>query len=612
MKKTILLIFCLITWNLQAQTFQFAHIADTHVGGSTGAEDLQRTVDDLNQQSDIDFVILAGDVTEFGSATELYQAKEILSHLKMPYYVVPGNHDAKWSESGCNDFVRIFGSEGFTFEKNGILFIGTASGPNMRMAPGLVPREQIVYLDSILSGMKNPNQPIIFINHYPLDESLANWYEVTDLLKTRNIQLTLLGHGHNNKLFNFEGIPGVMGRSNLRAKEAIGGYNWVTVTADSITFAERNPGQKTAQPWCKLPLHRKKADADTTNWKRPDFSVNQKYNNIKINWLVEEKSDVGTAITTEKNRAIFANTKGEVVALSAKTGKTLWRFATGGKIYSTPAISNGAVVCASTDGNIYSLSLKSGQPIWKFETGKPIVASPAIDNGIVYIGSSEGKFRAINLANGQLIWQFDSVRNFVESKPLIENNQLFFGSWGNTFYALNAQTGTLVWQRQKHNNRMLSPAAVWPVAAHGKIFIVAPDRRMTALDARTGTEVWDSGSYSCRESIGISPDKALVFIKNMTEGKVMAFSTSGNEQKLVWECDANLGYEIGPSPITSNPKYLFVPTATGEMIAINQTSHEIVWRYKLTNALINGITPFGKKCVLATSLDGKIISLQFK
>jgi len=124
--------------------------------------------------------------------------------------------------------------------------------------------------------------------------------------------------------------------------------------------------------------------------------------------------------------------------------------------------------------------------------------------------------------------------------------------------------------------------------------------------------VWDSGSYSCRESIGISPDKALVFIKNMTEGKVMAFSTSGNEQKLVWECDANLGYEIGPSPITSNPKYLFVPTATGEMIAINQTSHEIVWRYKLTNALINGITPFGKKCVLATSLDGKIISLQFK
>ena len=150
MKKTILLIFCLITWNLQAQTFQFAHIADTHVGGSTGAEDLQRTVDDLNQQPDIDFVILAGDVTEFGSATELYQAKEILSHLKMPYYVVPGNHDAKWSESGCNDFVRIFGSEGFTFEKNGILFIGTASGPNMRMAPGLVPREQIVYLDSIL------------------------------------------------------------------------------------------------------------------------------------------------------------------------------------------------------------------------------------------------------------------------------------------------------------------------------------------------------------------------------------------------------------------------------------------------------------------------------
>ncbi|MDP2112617.1 MAG: metallophosphoesterase, partial [Bacteroidota bacterium] len=65
-----------------------------------------------------------------------------------------------------------------------------------------------------------------------------------DLLKTRNVQVSLLGHGHNNKLFNFEGIPGVMGRSNLRAKNEIGGYNIVTVTKDTIFYAERTPGKQ--------------------------------------------------------------------------------------------------------------------------------------------------------------------------------------------------------------------------------------------------------------------------------------------------------------------------------------------------------------------------------
>lgn len=503
MKQFLFLLLSFLLIQAQAQTFNFAHVTDTHVGGSTGAEDLIRTVDDINRQADIDFVILSGDVTEFGSQEELLEAKSIISKLNKPIYVTPGNHDSKWSESGNNDFVRIFGAEGFSFEKNGFLFIGTASGPNMRMAPGLVPREQMMFLDSTLVNMKNPGQPIIFVNHYPLDESLANWYEVIDLLKTRNVQMTLLGHGHNNKLFNFEGIPGVMGRSNLRAKNEIGGYNLVTVTKDTIFYAERTPGLKTNPVWCKIPVGLKNYSQDTTPWPRPDFSTNEKYAQVKEKWQFQDKSDIGTGITVSGNRTVYANAAGEVVAVNKNSGKTIWRFQTSGKIYSTPAISGKLVVCASTDQNIYCLDLKTGQLKWKFPTNRPIVASPVIDQQTVYIGSSEGIFRAIDLKSGQLKWQFTEVENFVESKPLVYEGLVYFGSWGNTFYALDQQSGQLHWKREKYHNRMLSAAAVWPVAANGKIFIVAPDQRMSALDSKTGAEIWDSGKYTCRESIGI-------------------------------------------------------------------------------------------------------------
>lgn len=611
--KSIKLIFICICFalSIQAQTIRFAHITDTHIGSRTSVEDLEKTVADINTLKNINFVILSGDITEFGSDEELKQAKSIIDHLNKPWYIVPGNHDSKWSESGNNSFVRIFGCEEFSFEKNGYLFIGTASGPNMRMAPGLVPHEQIVYLDSILTNMKDPEQPIIFINHYPLDESLSNWYKIIDKLKARNIQVTLLGHGHRNKLFDFEGIPGIMGRSNLRAKQDIGGYNIATITRDTMYYTERTPGVKTHEAWCKVPLYSHHFNSDTTQWPRPDYSINTQYPNVKTVWEIQDSSDVGTGIVSDGKLAVYANTNGSINALDKSTGKAVWKYQTNGKIYSTPAIAEKRVVCASTDNSIYCLDLRTGNLLWKFPTKKSIVASPIIHENSVYIGSSEGVFRCLGLKSGELKWQFTDVKNFVETKPLIYKNKVYFGSWGNTFYALDAKTGQLIWKREKYTNRMLSPAAVWPVAANDKIFIVAPDRHMTALNAKTGEEIWDSGEYTCRESIGISADGKQVFIKNMNEGNVDAFYTNTNEQTLAWECHAGIGYEIAPSPITESGKIVFVPTTAGIICAIDKTSHQIIWKHKVSNALINYVLPIGQNKVLVSVLDGKITCLTY-
>lgn len=612
MKTLILIVFLLaVSPFVHAQQLRFAHVTDIHIGASTSVEDLTRTINDINKQNDIDFAILSGDITEFGSDEELIQAKSIVSKLNKPWYIVPGNHDSKWSESGNNSFVRIFGCEEFAFEAGGYLFIGTASGPNMRMAPGLVPHEQLVFLDSVLHAMENPQQPIIFVNHYPLNNSLSNWYKVIDLLKTRNIQACLLGHGHTNKQYNFEGIPGVMSRSILRARNETGGYNIVTIKHDTLFYNERTPALKTHKAWCKIPLQNHHFQHDTTSYPRPDYSVNKLYPQISRLWEIQDLSDIGTALTAHKNVFIYGNTAGRLVARDTQNGEIIWQFQTGGKIYSTPAISKNKVVFASTDNNIYCVDLKTGRECWRLTTPKSIVASPAIHKNTVYIGSSEGIFRSINLKNGKLNWTFSGVKNFVECKALVYQNKVYFGSWGNTFYALDTKTGELVWKREKYSNRMLSPAAVWPVAANGKIFIVAPDRHMTALDAQTGQEVWDSAKYSCRESIGISNDGELVYIKNMNEGNVDAFYTAANKQKLAWECPAELGYEIGPSPITELQNLVFIPTTEGTVCAIDKTTQRLAWKHKVSNALVNYILPINENEALVALLDGKIVCLKY-
>ncbi|MCX8011022.1 MAG: metallophosphoesterase, partial [Ignavibacteria bacterium] len=160
-------LFNIILFNsIFAQPFKFAWISDTHVGSSTGASDLINSVQDINSMSSINFVILSGDITENGKNSDLELTKKILDSLNKPYYIIPGNHDTKWSESGCTKFSQLFGSDKFDFNFNGIRFIGMHQGPIMRMGDGHFSPEDLRWLDSILL-LPNKN-PIIFVTHYPL------------------------------------------------------------------------------------------------------------------------------------------------------------------------------------------------------------------------------------------------------------------------------------------------------------------------------------------------------------------------------------------------------------------------------------------------------------
>ena len=611
MKKILLAAttFFLSSLGFAQKPFKFAQITDTHVGGQTGEEDLRRTVSDLNQQKDIDFVILSGDVTEFGADHELKLAKSILDELRLPLYIIPGNHDSNWSESGANSFRKVFGGETFFFEHKGVQFLGTTSGPNMRMSPGQIPRENIVWLDSVFKANANTNIPLISINHYPLDESLNNWYELTDRLQQRNVQFAMCGHGHINKLYNWDGIPGVMGRSNLRAKATVGGYNIITLSADSVYFQERTPGVETKQAWLKFPL--KKLDF-SNNYTRPDFSVNNT-TLAKVDWEYINNGDLGAGLTTDGKYVYTANTIGEIFALDLKSGKLRWSYKTSGKVYSTPAVHDKIVVAGSSDNNIYALNSETGKLLWSFEASKAVLGSPTIYNQKVYIGTSDGKFRCIDLKSGKLVWSFDEVKGYVSTKPTIADGKVIFGSWSNGFYALDVNDGALIWEwNNGHANRMFSAAACYPVVANNRVFIVAPDRFMTALDLKTGKVIWrdKKDDVRVRESMGLSFDKKTVYAKTM-DGELIGVPVQSSHMDVAWKSKLKLPYELTPSAIYSNKELVFVPNNSGLLSAIEPKSGDVIWQYKISNAMVNP-TLVGKDYVIASTMDGKIVKLRYK
>lgn len=594
--------------------FRFAHVSDTHIGGSqTALEDLRSTVRDINADTSLRFVILTGDITEFGADVELKLAKTILDSLHKPWYIIPGNHDANWSESGANSFRAVFGSETTTFQYGGYVFAGTGSGPNMRMGPGQVPRENIVWLDSVLQHLPKAEMPVIYMNHYPQDSTQNNWYEVMDRLKQKNIQLILCGHGHANHAYDFEGIPGIMGRSNLRAKDSIGGYNIVTFHDDTVLYQQKRPGLPIEAVWTRALLLNHHFAGDTTHYFRPSFALNDAYPQVQKLWQYQAQSDIGTGNALLHGQVIGTSTDGWIFALRKKNGKKQWAFHTNGKIYSTPAVWNDYVVVASTDHFIYCI--KAGKLVWKYETEKPVVAAPAIDSNTVYIGASDGHFRALDITTGKLRWDFDQVKGFVVDRPLIYGHLVYFGCWGYDFYALDKTTGKLAWKwNDGLPNRMFSPAACYPVATHGRIFIVAPDNVMTAFDAVSGKVLWRQRApdkMHVRESMGLSGDSALVYVKTM-EGILIGVSTTAPELQVNWQPSVRLGYELCPTPLLEHNGVLYVPTHSGTVWAVDKTDGNVLWRYKSSNCMVNGILPLGDGQLLISTMDGKLTCLQIK
>lgn len=611
--KGLLILFMLIAFIGNAQSFKFGFVTDTHIGSASSAEDLRRTVQDINTDPSLRFVVITGDITEFGADTELQLAKQILDSLNKKWYIIPGNHDGNWSESGANSFRKVFGAETFSFDYGGYLFAATNSGPNMRMGPGQVPRENLVWLDSVLINMKKPDMPVIYLNHYPQDSSLNNWFDAIDLIKKKNIQMILLGHGHANHDYTFEGIHGIMGRSNLRAKDSIGGYNIVTIQNGTASFEERTPILKTQKKWAEVALFDHHFAKDTTHYFRPSYAVNQKYPSVKRVWEYQDKSDVGAGTSFSKNLLISTNTNGDINALNIKNGKRKWVYHTNGKVYSTPAIAENYVVAGSSDNNIYCLSLTTGKMIWKVTALKPVLGSPVIQNNIVYIGASDGHFRALNLKTGKLIWDFDQVKGFVVTKPLIYQDKIYFGCWSNDFYALDLATGKLVWKwNNGTSNRMFSPAACYPVGAHGHIFIVAPDRYMTSLDAGNGKVIWrkQMSDLRVRESMGLSTDSALVYVKTM-DGQLCGISTTAGSMTVSWKSTLQLPYELAPSAVVEDNGVIYVPTHSGMACAVDRQTGDVIWEHKISNCLVNTIMSYKMNRVVVSTMDGKIVCLKF-
>ena len=94
---------------------------------------------------------------------------------------------------------------------------------------------------------------------------------------------------------------------------------------------------------------------------------------------------------------------------------------------------------------------------------------------------------------------------------------------------------------------------------------------------------------------------------------VQAYSTSTGDAEIRWEVRPGFGYEIAPTPCacSEDGRLVFVPTDKGNIFCINASDGSVVWKHKVSVALINSIVTLPGSRLLVATMDGVVTLLDY-
>ena len=155
-------------------------------------------VNKVNTYADVDFVLLAGDITDFGLLSEYEWINNSFSRLVAPYIAVIGNHDVV--ANGESVFTRMFGPLNFSFAYDSIKFV--VHNTNSREYIGENVPDMNWLREEMMREENAPYRYVVGVSHVPpvngdFNTRLAKPYAEL-LASTPGFLVSLHGHIHEH------------------------------------------------------------------------------------------------------------------------------------------------------------------------------------------------------------------------------------------------------------------------------------------------------------------------------------------------------------------------------------------------------------------------------
>ena len=205
-----------------AKDMKFAQITDVKYN-EKNSENIQKVVNEINKQKDIEFVVFTGDNISKPSKQDLKAFLKQVKKLNCPFYVVIGDKDVNkrkdLSKLQYSKFINknVFGykpkTPNYTFQKNGVVFVVLDGAKDVIPSTiGYYKEDAMIWLENILKEKQNKN--VIIFQHFPVvppfEKETYNTFKSEEYLQLisryKNVKAVIAGHYGVNSEKNVDGV----------------------------------------------------------------------------------------------------------------------------------------------------------------------------------------------------------------------------------------------------------------------------------------------------------------------------------------------------------------------------------------------------------------------
>jgi len=205
----------------------------------------------------------------------------------------------------------------------------------------------------------------------------------------------------------------------------------------------------------------------------------------------------GPAISPVAELVYVGSARGEVIALSEKTGEQRWKTQLNTEVLSVLA-GSGRVFVRTSDGKLTALDGLDGKALWILDHDMPALsvrgmAAPLPVANALVLGWEDGLVETVLQVNGERAWDArialprgrTDIERMVDAQSalLTDGARVFAAATNGKVVALEVQSGNQLWAND---------TSTWVDMAMGeqRLFVVAQDDTVKALSSESGRVLW--------------------------------------------------------------------------------------------------------------------------
>lgn len=462
------------------------------------------------------FAIATGDLNEFGGGRGDWEGlSELLKGLPLRVHLQLGNHDNTW-DCGRERLRKLEGSPFYAFQYGGAKFIGfdTATPQDPRPTAAT---EGLNWLRRELARTP-PAQPVFFFCHHPLNGTeFASSFareRLLEVLRTRNVVLALVGHGHSAVAQRYDALDAVMGGSTYGDKR---GFSIISVKGGQLRVVHQyllpEPHavtllDKPLRLSSRAPYVGRLAPAEGTIVRRPTFPVALRTPGLawarcchftceKVMHCVSLTKGIartvlptpgapGAHVLTAEVKDVGGGLRSSgAFWVEGGPWRIRWLRQIPGQCQAGLRLAGGKLYVASNDGCLRALNAASGATLWSARPGGEVRGTLLVlADGRVCVAASDGTLRCFSPA-GKLLWR-RATGAPVYSSPARAGGRILCANNSGSVVAVSPADGRLLWRCSKPSYTIESGFA----SAERTAYTGSWDRYVYALDLLSGAVRW--------------------------------------------------------------------------------------------------------------------------